>query len=55
MLKVHRQVFALSLRYLKKEVRNKLQFLHAGKHILSFLTGVARHDQNTQNKKFPIS
>ena len=24
--------FALSLQYLKKEVRNKLQFLQAGKH-----------------------
>ena len=46
--------------YLKKDARNEVGFLHAGKHqvfhklILSFLIGVTRHAQSTQNKKFVI-
>ena len=47
--------FAISLQYLKKEVKNGDQFLHADKHenfynlALSFLMEVARHVQSTQN------
>ena len=49
--------FAISLQYLKKEVRNKVHFLHADKHqsfnklVFSFLMEVARHVQSTQNRK----
>ena len=49
--------FAISLQYLKKEVRNGVHFLHADKHqnfyklTLSFLMEVARHVQSTQNRK----
>ena len=50
--------FAISLQYLKKEVRNGGHFWHADKRqrfyelVLSFLTEVAIHIQNTQNRKF---
>ena len=46
--------------YLKKEVKNKVDFLYAGtyqsfhKLILSFLTCMASHIQSTQNTKFVI-
>ena len=49
--------FAISLQYLKKEVRNGVHFLHADKHqnfyklALSFLTEVARHVESTQIRK----
>ena len=52
--------FAISLQYLqylKKEVRNGGHFWYADKHqsfyqlVLSFLMVVARHVQNTQNRK----
>ena len=49
--------FAVSLQYLKKEVRDEVNFLHADKHqnfyklALSFLMEVARHVQSTQNRK----
>ena len=49
--------FAISLQYLKKEVRNGGHFWHADKRqrfyklVLSFLTEVAIHIQNTQNRK----
>ena len=52
--------FAISLQYLKKEVRNGVHFLHADKHqsfyklALSFLMEVARHVQSTQNRKLVI-
>ena len=52
--------FAISLQYLKKEVRNGDHFWHADKLlrfyklVLSFLMEVARHVQNTQNKKLVI-
>ena len=48
--------FAISLQYLKKEVRNGGHFWHADKRqsfyklVLSFLMEVARHVQNTQNR-----
>ena len=52
--------FAISLQYLKKEVRDRVHFLHADKHeslyklALSFLMEVARHVQSTQNRKLVI-
>ena len=48
---------AISLQYLKREVRNEVHFLHADKHqnfyklTLQFLMEVARHVQSTQNRK----
>ena len=47
----------MSLQHLKKVVRNGGQFLHADKRqsfyklVLSFLVELARHIQNTQNRK----
>ena len=52
-----RNKFTISLQYLKKEVRNRVHFLHADKHqsfykfTLSFSAEVARHIQSTQNRK----
>ena len=52
--------FALFWQYLKKEVRDGVQFLHADKHqifyqlTLSFFMEVARHIENTQNRKLVI-
>ena len=52
--------FAISLQHFKKEVRNGDHFGHADKPqsfyklILSFLVEVARHVQNTQNRKLVI-
>ena len=52
--------FAISLQYLKKDVRNGGHFWHADKRqsfyklVLSFLMEVARHVQNTQNRKLVI-
>ena len=48
--------FAISLQYLKKEVRDGVHFLHADKHrgfyklALSNLMEVARHVQSIQNR-----
>ena len=47
---------AISLQYLKKEVMERVHFLHADKHrtfynFLSFLVEVTRHVQSTQNRK----
>ena len=63
----HDQVFsnhsnkcAISLQYLKKEIRNGDHFWHPDKRqsfyklVLSFLMEVARHVQNTQNRKLVI-
>ena len=52
--------FAISLQYLKKEVRDGVHFLHADKDEsfckleLSFLMEVTRHVQSTQNRKLVI-
>ena len=52
-----RNKFAISLQYLKKEVRNRVHFLHADKHqsfykfTLLFSAEVARHIQSIQNRK----
>ena len=43
-----------TLQHLQKEVRKEVHFL-LPKLILSFLTDVVRHVQNTQNNKFVIS
>ena len=49
-----------SLQYLKKEVRDGVHFLHAGKHqsfhklALLFLMEKARHVQSNQNRKLVI-
>ena len=48
--------FAISLQYLKKEVKDRAHFLHADKHqslyksALSFLMEVVIHVQTTQNR-----
>ena len=52
--------FAVSLQYLKKEVRNGVHFLHSDNHqsfcksALSILMKVARHAQSTQNRNLVI-
>ena len=52
--------FAISLQYLKKEIRNGDHFWHADKRqsfynlVLSFLMELTRHVQNTQNRKLAI-
>ena len=49
--------FVISLQYLKKEVRDGVQFLHTGKHQnwhYRFLMKVATHVQSTQNRKLVI-
>ena len=52
--------FAISLQYLKKEVRDRVHFLHADKNqsfyklALLCLVEVARHVQSTQNRKLVI-
>ena len=52
--------FAISLQYLKKEVRDRVFFLHADKNqsfyklALLSLMEVARHVQSTQNRKLVI-
>ena len=54
-LKVTSYKFAISLKYLKKEVRDGVHFLHADKHrsfykvAFSFLMEVVRHVQSTQS------
>ena len=52
----------MSLQYLKKEVRDEVNFFYMKKNIkdffkliLSFLTCVAKHGQITQKNKFAIS
>ena len=53
--------FAISLQYLKKEVNDEVDFLHAGKHenLLQIdtmiLMEMVKHFQSSQNSKFTIS
>ena len=53
--------FAISLQYLKKEVNDEVDFLHADKHesLLQIdtmiLMGMVRHSQSFQNSKFAMS
>ena len=52
--------FAVSLQYLKKEIANGVNYLHADKHesfyklALSFLTETTKYVQSTQNRKMVI-
>ena len=53
--------FAISLQYLKKEVSDEIDFLHADKHesLLQIdtmtLIGIVKHSQSSQNSKFTMS
>ena len=53
--------FAISLQYLKKEVNDKVDLLHAGKHEnliqidTMILMEMVKHFQSSQNSKFTIS
>ena len=53
--------FAISLQYLKKEVSDEVDFLHADKHesLLQIdtmiLMGMVKHSQNSQKSKFVMS
>ena len=53
--------FAISLQYLKKELSNETDFLHADKHenLLQIdsmiLMGMFKHFQSSQNSKFAMS
>ena len=53
--------FAISLHYLKKEVNDEVDFLHAGKHenLLQIATMIlmemVKHFQNSQDSKFTMS
>ena len=53
--------FAISLQYLKKEVRDEVDFLHADKHecfleIDSMIfNDMVKHSRSSQNSKFPMS
>ena len=53
--------FAISLQYLKKEVSNEVDFLHAVKHksLLQIdrmiFVGMVKHSQSSQNSKFALS
>ena len=53
--------FAISLQFLKKEVSDKVDFLHADKHesLLQIdtmiLMGMVKHSQSSQNSKFAMS
>ena len=53
--------FAISLEYLKKEVSDEVDFLHADKHErllqidIMILIGMVNHYQSFQNSKFAMS
>ena len=53
--------FAISLQYLKKEVSDEVDFLHADKHesLLQtdtvILIGMVKHSQSSQKRKFAKS
>ena len=53
--------FAISLQYLKKELSDKVDFLHADKHEsllqndIMILLGMVTHSQSSQNSKFAMS
>ena len=54
-------IFAISLQYLKKEVSDEVDFLHAEKHEsllqidIMILMGMFKHSQSSQNSKFAMS
>ena len=53
--------FAVSLQYLKKELSDEVDFLHAGKHEIllqidsMILMGIVKHSQSSQNSMFTMS
>ena len=53
--------FAISLQYLKKELSDEVDFLHADKHEIllqidsMILMGIVKHSQSSQNSKFAMS
>ena len=50
--------FAISLQYIKNEVSDEVDFLHADKPfklILWFLIGIVKHSRNPQSSKFSMS
>ena len=53
--------FAISLQYLKREVSDEIDFLHADKHesLLQIdtmtLIGIVKHSQSSQNSKVTMS
>ena len=53
--------FAISLQYLKKEVNDEVDFLHADKHEsviqidTMILMGMVKHSQSSRNSKFAMS
>ena len=58
---IQNKKFAFSLQYLKREVNDKVDFLHAGKHenLLQIdtmiLIEMVKHFQSSQNSKFTMS
>ena len=58
---IQNKKFAFSLQYLKREVNDKVDFLHAGKHenLLQIdtmiLIEMVKHFQSSQNSKFAMS
>ena len=61
MPKLPKIIFPISLQYLKKDVSNEIDFLHADKHesLLKtdtiILMGMVKHFQSSQNSKFAMS
>ena len=61
MPKLPKITFPISLQYLKKDVSNEIDFLHADKHesLLKtdtiILMGMVKHFQSSQNSKFAMS
>ena len=57
----HKKKFAVSLQYLKREVNDEVDFLHAGKHENSLqidtmiLIEMVKHFQSSQNSKCTMS
>ena len=55
------KTFSISLQYLKREVNDEVDFLHAGKHenLLQIdtmiLMEMVKHFQSSQNSKFTMS
>ena len=53
--------FAISLQYLKKELSDEVDFLHADKHEIllqidsMILMGIVKHSQSSQNSMFTMS
>ena len=53
-------MFAISLQYLKKDMSDEVDFLHAGKYEslikidIMVLMGMAKHSQSSWNRKFAM-